>query len=54
MVGGELAMVRQFEQPLLMAGAASGGASALGSTLESVVGAGNPPPCGGSMRESLE
>jgi hypothetical protein len=37
-------MARRFERPLLMAGVASGGAPAPGSTLEAVVGAGDPPP----------
>jgi hypothetical protein len=54
MVGGELVMVRQFERPLLMAGVASSGVSALGSTLEVAVGAGDPPPGGDLVRESLE
>jgi hypothetical protein len=35
-----------------MAGAASGGAPARGSTPKAVVGAGDPPPGGGSVRES--
>jgi hypothetical protein len=48
-------MARRFERPLLMAGVASGGAPAPGSTLEAVVGAGDPPPPGGGLvRESLE
>jgi hypothetical protein len=42
MVGGELATVRRFERPLMMTGAASGGALAPWSTLDAVVGAGDP------------
>jgi hypothetical protein len=53
MVSGELVMARRFKRPLLTVGVASSGASARGSTLEAMVGAGDPPPGGGSVRESL-
>jgi hypothetical protein len=52
MVGGELMMVRQFERPLVMVGAASGGAPSLRMALEAV-GVGDPPPSGGSVQECL-
>jgi hypothetical protein len=52
MVGGELATVRRFKRPLLIAGAASGGALTRESTPKVVVGAEDPPPGGGSVRES--
>jgi hypothetical protein len=53
MVGGELATARRFKRPLLTAGAASGGSTARGLTPEAVVGAGDLPPGGGSVWESL-
>jgi hypothetical protein len=43
MVGGELVTVRRFKRPLLMVGAASGGALARGSTPKVAVGAGDSP-----------
>jgi hypothetical protein len=49
MVGEELAMVRRFERPLMMMGAAS-----RRSTLDAAVEAGDPPLGGGSVQESLE
>jgi hypothetical protein len=54
MVGGELVMERPFERPMLMVVAASAGALAPGMTPQAAVGAGDPPPCGGSVRESLK
>jgi hypothetical protein len=43
MVGEELAMVRQVEQPLLMVGVASGGAPTPGRVLMAAVATGGPP-----------
>jgi hypothetical protein len=51
MVGGGLATMRHFKQPLLMVRVASSGAPASGIAR---CGAGDPPPNGGSVRESLE
>jgi hypothetical protein len=42
MDGGELAMARQFEQPLLMVGVPSGGAPTLGRAPVSAVATGDP------------
>jgi hypothetical protein len=48
-VGGELVMMMRFERPLVMVGAASGGALASRMAPEAAVG-----KSGGSVRESLE